>query len=66
MLGQIFDLTMKEFRHASSGQSVIAKLFFYGFICKKKKKKKKKKNKDFALHRSQCKSQILQDYLALK
>ena len=58
MLGQIFDLTLQEFRHARSGHIFIVELFFYGFICTK--------SKDFDFYRNQCKLQILQDYLVWK
>ena len=53
MLGQIFDMTVKESKHARSGYSVLSELFFYGFICKISKK--------FAFHRNQCKLSILYD-----
>ena len=51
MLGQIFDMTLLEFKHARSGYSVLAELFFYGFICKI--------SKNFAFHRNQCKQKSL-------
>ena len=47
MFGQIFDMTLLESKHARSGYSVLAELFFYGFICKI--------FKNFAFHRNQCK-----------
>ena len=34
MLGQILDMTLLKSKHAHSGYSVLAELFFYGFICK--------------------------------
>ena len=53
MLDQIFDMTLKEFKHPRSGQCVIAQLFFCGFICKN--------SKNFVFHGNQCKLQILYD-----
>ena len=55
MLGQIFDMTLFESKHIRSGYSVLAELFFYGFICKM--------SKNFAFHRNQSKLKILYDYL---
>ena len=47
MLGQIFDMTLLESKHARSGYSVLAELFFYDFICKM--------FKNFSFHINQCK-----------
>ena len=46
MLGQIFDMALKESKLARSGYSVLAEFFCYGFICKI--------SKNFAFHRNQC------------
>ena len=54
MLGQIFDMTLYESKHARFGYSVLAELFFNGFICKI--------SKNFAFHRNECKQYILYDW----
>ena len=53
MLVQIFDMTLWESKDVLSGYSVLAELFFYGFISKM--------SKNLAFRKNQCKLQILYD-----